>query len=88
VPVEHPFVTAGELTARRKTERRLQLMNLFEAIAIQAETAPTDKLRDAYAKRYRASIGVPPIRRNEFRAALFRRVNVPVEEIIAMHSGD
>lgn len=80
-------VTADEVTERRKAQRHLRLLDLFEPIAIEAESATTDKLRAAYARRFRSAIGVPPIGRSAFREALLRRVNVPVSEIIAMYDG-
>jgi len=63
-------------------------MALFEEVALRAETAKTDKLRGAYARRYRSAIGVPPERRAAFREALVARVNVSVEEIIALLGDD
>ena len=73
--------TAEELYERRKAERRLQLMELNESIAQGAESAASERLRAAYAERYRRLIGVPPSRRCEFRRALEDRVNVSVDEL-------
>ena len=74
-------ITADELAERRKADRRLQLMDLFESIAIRAQSAETQTLRDAYSRRYRSAIGVPPARRAEFRDALSGRMIVPVDEV-------
>lgn len=78
---ENVPLTAEELYERRKAERCLQLMKLNESIAQEAETAASERLRVAYAERYRRLIGVPPSRRREFREALMNRVNVSVDEL-------
>lgn len=81
-----PHVSADELRERRRAERRLRLIELSEDIAVGAETA-TGRLREAYAARYRSLVGVPPARRHDLRAALCRRVDVTVDEIVALFAG-
>jgi hypothetical protein len=82
VPAENVPVTADELAERRTAARALRLIDLCEPLAVKAETAATG-LREIFAQRYRALVGVPPSRRVDFRRALEGRVNVPVEEIAA-----
>jgi hypothetical protein len=58
-------------------------MELTEDIAVQSETADTERLRRAYAARYRAFVGVPPSRRRELRDALQGLHHMPVDELAA-----
>jgi hypothetical protein len=83
VPAESLPVTADELAERRKADRKLRLMDLLESLAVQAEASPTQSLRDAFARRYYAAVGISVDRREQFREALRHRINVAVDELIA-----
>jgi hypothetical protein len=83
---ERDLPTADELLERRSAKRRIQMMDIAESFAVQAETAPTVRLRAAFASRYAGLIGVPPARRHALRASLQDLGQSTVEELLARYS--
>ena len=79
----NPPLTADDAFERRKAERRLELLDVNEETAVQAETEPHERLRLAFAERYRNLIGVMPERRHEFRSRLtYRTDDMKVDWIV------
>ena len=78
--LEAPEVSA----TKRKAEQVTRLLDIWEVVAVQAETARTGALRAAYAERYRRLVGVSPDQRQEFRKTLQHMHGITVEQLVQL----
>jgi hypothetical protein len=83
VPMNRAPASAEQLWERRRANRHLRLMEVYERLAQAAEVAACSARQSAFANRYRELIGVLPEQRQELRETLVHVHGLSMDELLS-----